>query len=253
MPDREDLLRAARSALSPVPHDEEVARAMRALVSKVVELDDRVATQPAIKYATCTAVDHDAHTISVEVPILDADGEPDVQTISTVQVLGQSLPPVDAPVVLVDHGRGRLVCLGSIGTSLEYVEFTPDFTGLTLGTGGVLYGELWRLGRRVEYRAGFKLGTSGDVTAVLDMTGPFDLALPPGGSGAANLWSGSAVGIDQDASRRYSSTCYRTSLESDLWVSRIADDDASTGWSASDPFNWTTNDQLSIWGVVHAA
>jgi hypothetical protein len=117
-----------------------------------------------------------------------------------------------------------------------WTDYTPTFQNVTLGTGGIVYGRYSRMGKTVVGVAGFRLGTSGNVTGQINMSLPSSADFSGTNFVGHAEWLGAARGSDVSASQRWAA------------VGRITDGDAGNlvqfatagvgGWDANTPFDW---------------
>jgi len=126
-------------------------------------------------------------------------------------------------------------------------SFVPTLFGVTLGTGGLAYCEYKKLGRTVTLHAGFKLGTGGDVTALIGIGLPFTANFQnPNAQKTFGCWLQKDTGP-----ARYAGAGIITSSQPDR-VSRAVNAGTTVGFDGSNPFNWDDGDEFWVTGVYEA-
>jgi hypothetical protein len=153
--------------------------------------------------------------------------------------------------MLADHER-RILALERRMTLLRgqaaaigvWKPFTPVWTGVTVGTGGISAGRYVQIGQTVHVAVQLVLGTGGDVTAGINLAVPL----------AANLsliFNSNSVALSGVAGARDASP---SALEKGVvqllstGVVRFTPTDVPGGqWGVTSPFDWTVNDQLNAW------
>jgi hypothetical protein len=135
---------------------------------------------------------------------------------------------------------------GRLERNRGLIAFTPTWANVTLGTGGRQYGHLWVVAPKViGFKAGFVLGTGGDVTGTLSLDGPAGYRV----RGDEGYASAHGVALDASTSTRYAINGWQAASAGTQWVSRLVGD-GHVGAGAGVPFDWTVSDELHVAGVV---
>lgn len=128
-----------------------------------------------------------------------------------------------------------------------WVEFTPDWVNLVLGTGGLQYGRYRHHGSVVQFVSGWRLGSSGFTVPTLEMRGPLPVApltgfvFGPGGSAFAN---------DVSTADRYTGT-FGSQPGTTRWVFRLGN--GAQNWAGVRPMTWAAGDELHVSGTFETA
>lgn len=128
-----------------------------------------------------------------------------------------------------------------------WTTFTPTFGGVTLG-GGTSYGAYTRLGRLVIARAGFTLGGSGDVTALMSWTPP---AAIPIATVSTNIAAGFVWAEAGPGTIRYAAVGIKASAESG--ISRFVADADNVGWTGTVPANWEPGNSFNLLAIYESS
>lgn len=140
---------------------------------------------------------------------------------------------------------GEILPAGKLAAlSPDPTPFTPTWTGVTLGTTGLLnVGVAWQIGREVNFALRLVLGTGGDVTATISVD------LPVAADAAYTDYYVASVFGALNANSRYSGAGVFSSTQ----VSRLVNSATNIGWNASQPFDWVAGSDLRIQGRYIAA
>lgn len=122
--------------------------------------------------------------------------------------------------------------------------FTPVWTGVTLGTTGLINaGMVWQIGLEVNFAVRLVLGTGGDVTAQISL----DLPVPADPT-YIDFFVASVFGA-RASSDRYAGAGFYSGNQ----VFRLVNAATTLGWNATQPFDWAEGSELRIQGCYIAA
>lgn len=139
---------------------------------------------------------------------------------------------IDTTAQLADD----VVTLAKIASE-AWTSTAPTFTNVTLGTGGTSSMHWTQIGRTVHFRAGFTLGTGGDVTGAITLNLPVNSSAGrrfAGVAAATGPLGGTAVGV---------ALIGTTTLT--VW--------SGSQWNASNPFDWANTHEFTVSGTYEAA
>ena len=133
---------------------------------------------------------------------------------------------------------------GQINAIGVWQPFTPTWTNVIVGAGGISAGRFVQIGQTVHVAAQLVLGTGGNVTGPLNLT-------PPLTPNLSLILNSSSVSLHGLAGARDDSA---GALEKaavnllDTGVVRFTPTDVPGGqWAALSPFDWAIADQLNAW------
>lgn len=119
--------------------------------------------------------------------------------------------------------------------------FVPSFGAVTLGTGGIKWGQYFKIGRLVVGIAGFRLGTGGNVTGALEYSAPIGTVADYISAAGVTGWITAGRCFDISANVVFSGMGQITDSGT---ITDWATAGFSATWDATAPFNWDTNDSL---------
>lgn len=123
--------------------------------------------------------------------------------------------------------------------------FTPTWTGVVVGAGGVSAGRYVQMGQTVHVMAQLVLGAGGDVTAT-----PVTLT-PPLTPNLTLIFDAQSVSLVGLAGARDDSAGVlekaAVQLQSTGTVRFTPTDVAGGQWGVASPFDWAVDDQLNVW------
>lgn len=158
---------------------------------------------------------------------------------------GQHIWETDTKRTLVNEGTTDTPNWQPVSHNTTWTSFTPSFTNVTIGSGGILAGKYIKLGRLAIAHFAFTLGTSGvSVGGRISWTPPAAISLLTGSGfkAASFAWAN-----DSSGGGRWGAVGVQFSGETSL--SRWGSDGEFDGWGTIRPFTWTINDTFQGFAI----
>lgn len=121
-----------------------------------------------------------------------------------------------------------------------WTTYTPTLTG-TLGNGS-LYGAYSKTARQVAVRVNFTMGSTTSISSILSLSLPFTAATVSGPPSAMPIWTGTVL-VWTASGNNQAGWAYITTGGTTMSASSTA---VGTGWTATTPQTWATNDKFGF-------
>lgn len=138
---------------------------------------------------------------------------------------------------------------GAFGSAWGWIDWTPSWTNFTVGNGVLNYANFQEIGKTVEFKIKFTLGTTSSVTGLITFSAPTTLngdytTVNDGVNGTVHL-------VDTGTNLFYGSLAWASSTTIAVYSQNAASTSllrAST--SSTVPHTWASTDVIMITGVI---